>query len=156
VLEYLMGPIATVTGRSAQLVLPGDNPDIASLMLEHENGALSTLNASYASAAEYYLMNIYGKEASAHYDADHGLRFVKRGAHGARQVSCPASDPIASELAEFAGAVRGKGEPEMSGEKGTTSLAVVLAGIKSAREGRTVAVAELLEEAPGEAQGEAT
>jgi predicted dehydrogenase len=150
VLEYLMGPIKAVTGRSAQLVLPGDNPDVASMILEHENGALSTLNASYASAAEYYVMNIYGKEASAHYDADHGLRFVKRGAQGAHQISCAASDPIASELAEFARAVRGQGEPEMNGEKGTTSLAVVLAGIKSAREGRTVAVAEVLEE------GEAT
>ena len=145
VLEYLMGPIRAVSARSAQLVLPGDNPDVASLILEHENGALSTLNASYASAAEYYVMNIYGKEASAHYDVDHGLRFVKRGARGARQVSCAASDPIASELAEFAGAVRGQGEPEMDGEKGTTSLAVVLAGIKSAREGRTVRVAELLD-----------
>ena len=90
-------------------------------------------------------MNIYGKDASAHYDVDHGLRFVKRGAQGARQVSCAASDPIASELAEFAGAVRGQGEPEMDGEKGTISLAVVLAGIKSAREGRTVRVAELLD-----------
>jgi predicted dehydrogenase len=145
VLEYLMGPVRAVSGRSAQLVLPGDNPDVASMILEHENGALSTLNASYASAAEYYVMNIYGKEASAHYDVDHGLRFVKRGAQGARQVSCGASDPIASELAEFAGAVRGQGEPEMDGEKGTTSLAVVLAGIKSAREGRTVRVAELLD-----------
>ena len=145
VLEYLMGPIRAVSARSAQLVLPGDNPDVASLILEHENGALSTLNASYASAAEYYVMNIYGKEASAHYDVDHGLRFVKRGAQGARQVSCTASDPIASELAEFGGAVRGQGEPEMDGEKGTTSLAVVLAGIKSAREGRTVRVAELLD-----------
>jgi predicted dehydrogenase len=147
VLEYLMGPIAAVSGRSAQLVLPGDNPDVASMILEHENGALSTLNASYASAAEYYVMNVYGKEASAHYDVDHGLRFVKRGTQGARQVSCAASDPIASELAEFAGAVRGQGEPEMNGEKGTVSLAVVLAGIKSAREGRTVRVAELLQEA---------
>jgi len=145
VLEYLMGPIKAVSGRFVRLVLPGDNPDVASLVLEHENGALSTLNASYASAAEYYVMNIYGKEASAHYDVDHGLRFVKRGAQGARQVSCAASDPIASELAEFAGAVRGQGEPEMDGEKGTISLAVVLAGIKSAREGRTVRVAELLD-----------
>src|SRR5215475_12255199 len=50
VLEFLMGPIKAVTGRSAQLVLPGDNPDVASMILEHENGALSTLNASYASA----------------------------------------------------------------------------------------------------------
>src|SRR5262249_24023675 len=68
VLEYLMGPIKAVSGRAAQLVLPGDNPDVASLLFEHENGALSTLNASYASASEYYLMNIYGKEATAYYD----------------------------------------------------------------------------------------
>src|SRR5689334_13845561 len=65
VLEYLMGPVKAVTGRFARLVLPGDNPDVASLVFEHENGALSTLNASYASAAEHYLMNIYGKEATA-------------------------------------------------------------------------------------------
>ena len=148
VLEYLMGPIKAVSGRLAQLVLPGDNPDVASLMLEHENGALSTLNASYASAAEYYLMNIYGKEASAYYDLHQGLRFLKRGGQGVvRTISCDAGDAIASELDEFAQAVRGNGEPEMNGERGTTSLAVVLAGIKSAREGRTVPVAELLEEA---------
>ena len=58
VLTYLMGPIAAVSGRTAQLVLPGDNPDVANLILEHESGAISNLTASYASASEYYLMNI--------------------------------------------------------------------------------------------------
>ena len=53
VLDYLLGPIKAVSGRFVRLVLPGDNPDVASLILEHENGALSTLNASYASASEY-------------------------------------------------------------------------------------------------------
>jgi predicted dehydrogenase len=147
VLEYLMGPVKAVSGRLAQLVLPGDNPDVASMMLEHENGALSTLNASYASASEYYLMNIYGKEASAYYDLHQGLRFLKRGAKGATPVACPANDALVSEIEEFAAAVRGEGVPEMDGEKATVSLAVVLAGIRSAREGRTVAVGELLEEA---------
>ena len=51
VLEYLLGPVAAVSGRFVRLVLPGDNPDVASLILEHENGAQSTLNASYASAS---------------------------------------------------------------------------------------------------------
>ena len=67
VLTYLMGPIAAVSGRTAQLVLPGDNPDVANLILEHESGAISNLTASYASASEYYLMNIYGKTATAYY-----------------------------------------------------------------------------------------
>src|SRR5205085_4638676 len=88
VLEYLIGPIKAVSGRLAQLVLPGDNPDVASLILEHENGALSTLNASYASASEHYAMNLYGKEASAYYDVHQGLRVLKRGADRSTSVDC--------------------------------------------------------------------
>jgi len=144
VLEYLLGPVKAVSGRVAQLVLPGDNPDVASLVLEHENGALSTLNASYASASEYYLMNVYGKEASAYYDLHQGLRVLKRGGAGASPVACTRNDAFVEELEEFAAAVRGSGEPEMDGERATASLAVIRAGVLSAREGRRVEVAEIL------------
>ncbi|HYX65575.1 MAG TPA: Gfo/Idh/MocA family oxidoreductase [Burkholderiales bacterium] len=144
VLEYLLGPVKAVSGRFVRLVLPGDNPDVASLILEHENGALSTLNASYASASEYYLMNVYGKEATAYYDLHGGLRVLKRGSRQATHLPCPKNDPIAEELEEFARAARGDGEPEMDGERSTRSLAVILAGIRSASEGRRVEVAEIL------------
>lgn len=147
VLEFLMGPIKAVRGSLAQLVLPGENPDIASLILEHENGALSTLNACYASAGEYYLMNIYGKEATAYYDLHNGLRVQKRGSGKVEPVSCAKNDTIVEELDEFAAAVRGNGQPEMDGEKATASLAVLLAGIRSAREGRRVELAEVLKSA---------
>jgi predicted dehydrogenase len=143
VLEYLLGPIKAVSGRFVRLVLPGDNPDVASLVLEHENGALSTLNASYASASEYYLMNIYGKEASAYYDLHQGLRFLKRGTTP-QAVQVTKNDPIVEELDEFAAAVRGEAQPEMDGERATASLAVLLAGIKSAKEGRRIEVKEVL------------
>jgi predicted dehydrogenase len=144
VLEYLLGPVKAVSGRFAQLVLPGDNPDVASMVLEHENGALSTLNASYASASEYYLMNVYGKEASAYYDMHQGLRVLKRGGKSASAVPCAKNDTFVEELEEFAEAVRGDGKPEMGGESATKSLAVIRAGIVSAREGRRVEVAEML------------
>jgi predicted dehydrogenase len=144
VLEYLLGPVKAVSGRSAQLVLPGDNPDVASMVLEHENGALSTLNASYASASEYYLMNIYGKEASAYYDMHQGLRVLRRGSGAPNAVPCAKNDTFVEELEEFAGAVRGEGKPEMGGEGATASLAVIRAGIVSAREGRRVEVSEML------------
>src|SRR5438477_13065516 len=88
VLEYLMGPAKAVSGQFVRLVLPGDNPDVASLVLEHESGALSTLNASYASASEYYLMNIYGKEASAYYDFHQGLRLLQRGSARPQTIPC--------------------------------------------------------------------
>jgi predicted dehydrogenase len=144
VLEYLLGPVKAVSGQFVRLVLPGDNPDVASLLLEHESGALSTLNASYASASEYYLVNIYGKEASAYYDLHQGLRFLKRGSKTSTPVTSPKNDPIVEELEEFARAVRGEGTPEMDGERSTASLAVILAGIRSAKEGRRVEVKEVL------------
>jgi predicted dehydrogenase len=113
-------------------------------VLEHENGALSTVNASYASASEYYLMNIYGKEASAYYDMHGGLRWLKRGTDKTTNVPCAKNDTFVEELEEFAAAARGNGQPEMNGERATTSLAVVRAGILSAREKRRVEIKEIL------------
>jgi len=139
-----MGPVKAVRGHSSQLVLPGDNPDVASLILEHESGALSTLNASYASASEYYLMNVYGRDATAYYDMHNGLRLLKRGEDKPVAVPAVKNDTFVEELEEFAAAVRGNGQPEVGGDYATTSLAVVRAGILSAREGRRVEVAEVL------------
>jgi predicted dehydrogenase len=144
VLDYLLGPIKAVSGQFAQLVLPGDNPDVASLVFEHESGALSTLNASYASASEYYLMNIYGKAATAYYDLHHGLSFLKQGEKKPVAVPCEKNDTFVEELEEFAAAVRGGPPPEVGGDYATKSLAVIRAGITSAREGRRVEVAEIL------------
>jgi predicted dehydrogenase len=144
VLEYLIGPVRAVRGQAAQLVLPGDNPDVASLILEHEGGALSTLNASYASASEYYLMNIYGKNATAYYDLHNGLRVLRRGETTPVAVPCAKNDTLVEELEEFAAAARGQGDLEVGGEYATRSLAVVRAGIVSARDGRRVEVAEIL------------
>ena len=144
VLDYLLGPIKAVSGQFAQLVLPGDNPDVASLVFEHENGALSTLNASYASASEYYLMNIYGKAATAYYDLHHGLSWLKQGEKKPVAVPCEKNDTFVEELEEFAAAVRGGPPPEVGGDYATKSLAVIRAGIVSAREGRRVEVAEIL------------
>ena len=140
VLEMLMGPVRRVSAAAAQLVLPGDNPDVANLILEHDNGAVSNLTASYASASEYYMMNVYGKEASAYYDLFGGLRHLRRGETQPRRVEVPHSDAIREEIDEFAACVRTGSRPETDGWWGSRNLAVVMAGIASAREGRAVEV----------------
>ncbi|HEU0062748.1 MAG TPA: Gfo/Idh/MocA family oxidoreductase [Hyphomicrobiaceae bacterium] len=150
VLEYLLGPIVAVRGQLARLVLPGDNPDVASLLLQHESGALSTLNASYASASEYYLMNIYGKDGTAYYDLHNGLRFLKRGEGVPAPVPSGNADTLLEQLDEFAAAVRGGGPIEVGGEYATRSLAVVRAGILSAEQGRQIEVAEVLNDGAAE------
>jgi predicted dehydrogenase len=144
VLEFLMGPVKSVSAQVAQLVLPGDNPDVANMILRHENNALSNLTASYASASEFYMMNIYGKEASAYYDMFAGLRHLKRGETKAQPVATAANDTIREEVEEFAHCVRTGTRPETDGYWAARNLAVIKAGVKSAREGRTVEVAEIL------------
>ena len=144
VLEMLMGPVVCVSARLAQLVLPGDNPDVANMILEHENGAQSSLTASYASASEFYMMNVYGKEASAYYDLFSGLRHLKRGENAPRPVEVEKNDAIREELEEFARCIRSGAMPETDGFWGVRNLAVIRAGVKSAAEGRVVDVAEII------------
>lgn len=144
VLEFLMGPVKRVSGMSNRLVLPGDNPDVANLILEHESGAISNLTASYASASEYYMMNIYGKEATAYYDLFNGLRHLKRGDTKATPVATEPNDAIREELDEFVVCVRNGGKPETDGYWASRNLAVIKAGVRSAREGRAIDVADVL------------
>jgi len=89
-------------------------------------------------------MNIYGKESTAFYDLHNGLSILRRGATRPEKVATTSNDTILEELEEFADAVNGDGEVEMDGERSTASLAVILAGIRSAREGRRVEVKEVL------------
>ncbi len=144
VLMMLLGPVASVSGMASQLVLPGDNPDVGTLLMKHENGAISSLSTSYASASEYYVVNVYGKKMSAYYDLFDGLRCLTRGDDRDVPVAVENADTLAEELAEWADAVGGTGAPEVGGDGATQSLAVVMAGVKSAREGRHVEVAEIL------------
>ena len=146
VLEMLLGPVKAVSAMSARLVLPGDNPDVANLVMEHESGAISNLTASYASASEYYMLNVYGKQASAYYDLHNGLRHLRQGDDDAVPVPCAKTDVIAEELDEFARAIRGDGAPEVGGARATASLAVIRAGVLSVAERRIVDVAEILAE----------
>lgn len=145
VLETILGPVKTVMGMASQLALPGDNPDVAGLLFKHENGAISTLNPGYASASEYYLMNIYGREMTAYYDLHNGLRYLKRHTNDVIPVPMEKNDTIREELEEFALATRGQATVEVDGYKAARNLAVIRAGVKSVKEGRAVDVAEILE-----------
>jgi predicted dehydrogenase len=90
------------------------------------------------------MMNVYGKEASAYYDLFSGLRHLRRGETAAQAVATEANDTIREELGEFARCVRTGARPETDGYWAVRNLAVIKAGLKSAREGRAVEVAEVL------------
>ena len=144
VLEMLIGPIAEVSGMLSQLALPGDNPDVAGLVMRHKNDAVSTLNASYASAGEHYVMNIYGKKASALYSFHTGMYFMKQGEKVPHHVKFEKNDTLAEQMEEFGECIRTGAEPEVGGEWASRSLAVIRAGVKSANENRVVTIDEIL------------
>lgn len=145
VLEMIIGPIFEVSGMLSQLVLPGDNPDVAGLVMRHENGAVSTLNAGYASAGENYVMNIYGKKASALYTLSTGMHYLEQGDAMPKHVPFEKNDTIAEQMEEFGDCIRTNGEPEVGGEWASRSLAVIRAGVKSANERRVVTIEEIME-----------
>jgi len=145
VLEMIIGPIVEVSGMLSQLVLPGDNPDVAGLVLRHENGAISTLNAGYASAGENYVMNIYGKKASALYTLSTGMYYLEQGDDAPHHVPFEMNDTIAEQMEEFGDCIRNDTEPEVGGEWASRSLAVIRAGVKSANEKRVVTIDEIME-----------
>jgi predicted dehydrogenase len=69
---------------------------------------------------------------------------LKRGEDKTTAIETRKNDTFVEELEEFAAACRGGKPPEVGGDVATRSLAVVRAGIVSAREGRRVAVEEIL------------
>ena len=54
------------------------------------------------------------------------------------------NDTIAEQMEEFGECIRNNSEPEVGGEWASRSLAVIRAGVKSAREKRYVTVEEIM------------
>jgi len=89
-------------------------PDVASMVLEHETARCRRSTRATLRPPKYYLMKRYGKEASAYYDMHRPA-----GAQARQRRRDPGSmreeRHFRRELEEFADAVRGDGEPEMAG-----------------------------------------
>ena len=146
VLEMLMGPVKRVSGMSAQLVLPGRQsrrrqPDPASTRTARS----PTSPRPMPRRPSIYMMNIYGKEASAYYDLFSGLRHLKRGetSGAAGRDREERHDPRGARgvrpLRARAAASRRR---TASGRRATSRSS--RRACKSAREGRAVEVAEIM------------
>ena len=90
------------------------------------------------------MLNVYGKEASAYYDLFSGLRHLRRGESKAQSVATADNDTIREELEEFVDCVQTGATPETDGFWATRNLAVIKAGVTSARERRAVDVADVM------------
>jgi len=146
--EWLMGsPVESVYGRVGTFVQQQDVDDLALLLLSHANGAISSIQFSWA-------VKSGGERASEVYGTEGTLRFRwgeqplalyenRVGEWAYPEVDADAHS-FSALLGEFLTAFRTGGPMPVSGEEARHNLAIVKAGYESSQRGMPVSVAELL------------
>lgn len=163
-LRYLCGDVRSVRAIVRPARRGGANEDLASALLDFENGAVGTITVSDSivspwswemTSGEY---PIYPRTPASCYQlgGTHGalsLPDLKVWTHldGQRDwwtpmtASCEIrenSDPLTSQIAHFAAVIRGQARPLVSGLEGVRTLEVIEAIQKSARTGEIVMLGE--------------
>ncbi|MFA9444269.1 Gfo/Idh/MocA family protein [Egicoccus sp. AB-alg6-2] len=159
-LQYLAGPVTAVTARTRKVFTKAEVPDAVMAILEFASGALGYLGAGWASPG-IYTVNVQGTKANLRYDLDFthwdesheadaysSLVSQEFGQIERTPVELPPTDMFREQLEEFGRAIRGEATIEVGVEEAVRALAVVHAGLLSARrDGALVEVAEVIEAA---------
>jgi predicted dehydrogenase len=156
-LNYLFGPARTVTCMAKRLYTPAEIEDVTMTVLEMESGQLCYIGSNWASQGTFFT-NVYGMEANLYFTLDFNfwqrsdivdqhshLEIQHRGSSEHKQVPLGTGDMFREQLEEFADCIRGKRQPEVSGQDGIAALAIVYAALRSAESGRAVALKEIME-----------
>jgi predicted dehydrogenase len=156
-LQYLLGPVRTVTAQVRRLFTKAEVPDAVMAICEFDSGALGYIGAGWASPG-VYSMNLLGTSANLMYDVDFthwddshladdwsSLRSQFYGESERQDVPLRRTDMFREQLEEFALAVRGQAKVEVGAAESVRALAVVHAALESSRRnGAAVAVDDLL------------
>ena len=73
------------------------------------------------------------------------MYFLKQGEKTPQHLQFEKNDTLAEQMEEFGECIKTGNEPEVGGEWASRSLAVIRAGVKSARERRMVTIGEILQ-----------
>ncbi len=159
-LQYLLGPVKTVTAHARKLYTKSEVPDAVMAILEFESGPLGYLGTGWASPGVYRL-NLQGTRANLMYDLDFthwdqshladkysSLRSQAYRETDRPAVELPPTDMFREQLEEFALAIRGRAQVEVGSAEAIRALAVVRAALESSkRDGAAVNLTEVIEQA---------
>ena len=158
-LEYLFGPIASIGATVRRVHSRGDVPDLASMMLEFESGALGSVATGWSSPGSYGVTlcgtreNLYYTLEFANWDESHlteqSCKLESQAYRSPERVDIglTGSDMFREELDEFALAIRGAARVEVGAREATRALAAVFAALESSeRGGSLVSISKVLEE----------
>ena len=155
-LNYLFGPVKRATAMTKRLYTPAEIEDLTMTLLEMESGQLCYVGSNWASQGTFYTY-VYGMDANLYFTVDldfwqrsdavdqHSrLEMQRRGSSEHQPIPLARGDILREELEEFARCVREKKRPEVGGPEGIAALAVIHAAIRSAEQGRTVEIEEVM------------
>lgn len=159
-LQYLLGPVKTVTAHARKLYTKSEVPDAIMAILEFDSGALGYIGTGWASPG-VYRMNLLGTKANLMYDLDFThwdeshladdwstLQSQFYGESERQAVDLPRTDMFREQLEEFGLALRGQATVEVGADEAVRALAVVRAAIESSkRNGEAVPLQEVIDNA---------
>jgi predicted dehydrogenase len=167
-LQYLLGPVHSVSAFINRLSLPTEVIDTGAAILRFESGALGYLGSNYITPWVNYC-NVYGTEANLYLtvelparkpdetpgqygntwnyaDRNSALYMKRKGEDQKVKVDLKPGEILTEEVREFADCIRNRKAPETGGTEGLQALAVILASIQAARTGEAVSLAKVLSE----------
>jgi predicted dehydrogenase len=159
-LQYLLGPVKSVTAHARKLYTKSEVPDAIMAILEFERGPLGYIGTGWASPG-VYTMNLLGTKANLMYDLDFthwdeshladdwsSLKSQFYGESERQKVDLPRTDMFREQLEEFGLAIRGRATVEVGATEAVRALGVVRAVIESSkRNGEAVLLQEVIEKA---------
>lgn len=162
-LQYLLGPVRTVTAHARQLFTKSEVPDAVMAICEFESGALGYIGTGWASPG-VYSMNLLGTKANLMYDLDFthwdeshladdwsSLRSQFYGESERQAVPLQRTDMFREQLEEFGLAIRGQAKVEVGAAEAVRALAVVRAALESSKlNGAAVAIDDVIASARAE------
>ncbi|MCD6361923.1 MAG: hypothetical protein J7M38_13790, partial [Armatimonadetes bacterium] len=144
-LGLLIGPIVRVSAESATLgdlpMMP--KPNVFSILLTHESGALSQMHADYVQHPQRSMAEVFGDEAVLSYDFQHyELRIFTRDRPGyeVERVVTARDDIYRVQIARFLEQIHGDRIPICTAREGLAALKAAMAAVRSAEEHRAVGV----------------
>lgn len=159
--RFLFGDVTMLTARTRRINPDIKGEDVATMLLDHENGITSVVDCSYATklAVEPFpetLVEIDGSEGTLRLAQGYGLTVTGKGGTTQRDVSPPllpwASRPwhniqesVAAIEQHWADCLRSGRETSTSGADNLKTFALVEAAYAGAASGKPVRLADLLE-----------
>ena len=157
-LQYLLGPVKSVTAHARKLYTKSEVPDAIMAILEFESGPLGYIGTGWASPG-VYSMNLLGTKANLMYDLDFthwdeshladdwsSLESQFYGESERQKVELPRTDMFREQLEEFGLAIRGQATVEVGAVEAVRALGVVRAVIESSkRNGEAVLLQEVID-----------